>query len=119
MPWFKVDDQLHSHPKSRSAGLAAMGLWTLCGAHAMAYKTDGFVPRWFVVSFTNGSRHANQLVKAGLWEQVENDGWQFHDWADFQPSSEEIERDRNAARERQRRSRERRRNAIKEARNEV
>lgn len=26
MPWFKVDDKIHSHPKARRAGLAAMGL---------------------------------------------------------------------------------------------
>lgn len=44
MPWFKVDDQLHSHPKPRRASLAALGLWTLSGSYSMAYKLDGSHP---------------------------------------------------------------------------
>jgi hypothetical protein len=38
-------------------------------------------------------------------------GWQFHDWEHFQPSKEEIERDRAHNRERQKRFREKRREA--------
>lgn len=108
MPWFKVDDTLHSHPKPRRAGLPAMGLWGLAGSHCMAYKTDGFVPDWFVASWPNGRKLATELVKARLWEASSKDdetGWQFHDWAHFQPTSEEIEADRVYARERQRKRR--------------
>ena len=111
MPWFKVDDTLHSHPKARRAGLDAMGLWALCGAHSMQYKLDGFTPEWFVSSWRSGVRLAARLVDAGLWRPAERDGekgWEFHDWADYQPTSDEIERDREMARERQRRRRERR-----------
>lgn len=109
MPWFKVDDTLHSHPKPRKAGLAAVGLWSLAGSYAMNYKTDGFVPEWFVASWPQGRRLADLLVKHGLWEIGEKDGeagWYFHDWLHYQPSSDEIEQDRENARERQRRRRE-------------
>ena len=112
MPWFKVDDQLHSHPKPRRASLAAIGLWTMCGSYSMAYKTDGFVPEWFVASFKNGRKLAAELVDAGLWNDAIRSGevgWQFHDWSDYQPSSDEIEAEREAARERQRAFRQRRR----------
>lgn len=112
MPWFKVDDQLHSHPKPRRASLAAIGLWTMCGSYCMAYKTDGFVPEWFVGSFKNGRKLAIELVLAGLWTdaiRAGETGWQFHDWTDYQPSSDEIEAERVQARERQRAFRQRRR----------
>ena len=115
MAWFKVDDTLHGHPKVRRAGAAAAGVWVTAGAFAMAYKTDGFVPRYFVDGWgKTGTTAARQLVTVGLWEPAEKDGetgWQFHDWDDYQPSSAEIERDRDAARERQRKAREKRRRA--------
>lgn len=66
MPWFKVDDQLHSHPKPRRASLAALGLWTLSGSYSMAYKLDGFVPAWYVHGHNQGKRHAESLVRVGL-----------------------------------------------------
>lgn len=117
MPWFKVDDTLHSHPKPRKAGLAAIGLWSLAGSYAMNYKTDGFVPGWYVVGWPQGKRLSDTLVKAGLWEIGEKDGepgWFFHDWSHYQPSSAEIEADREHARERQRK----RRQKLRESREE-
>ena len=114
MPWFKVDDQLHSHPKARRPSLAAIGLWTMCGSYCMAYKTDGFVPSWFVAGFKNGPKLARELVNSGLWMNAirnSEEGYKFHDWTDWQPSSEEIEAERKAARDRQRAFRARRREA--------
>lgn len=108
MPWFKVDDTLHSHPKPRRCGLAAMGLWAVAGSHSMSYKTEGFVPDWFVSSWPKGRPLAAELVKCGLWETATKDGergWKFHDWEHYQPSADEIEADRAYARERQRRRR--------------
>jgi hypothetical protein len=78
----------------------------------MAYKTDGFVPEWFVSGFRNWKALAAELVSVGMWENAirgGESGWQFHDWTDYQPSSEEIEAEREAARERQRAYRKRRR----------
>lgn len=105
MPHFRVDDMLHSHPKARRAGVQAMGLWALCGSHCMAYKTNGFVSAWFVNGFPGSKKLAETLVSVGLWEHSENEGevgYQFHDWLDWQPSAEEIERDRERQRERSR-----------------
>lgn len=113
MSWFKTDDTLHGHPKARRAGLASIGLWTLAGSHCMAYKTDGFVPEWFAHQFPQGRKLADELVRVGLWHnaiQEGEPGYQFHDWLDYQQSSDEIERDRERNRERQREYRERLRN---------
>lgn len=114
MPHFKVDDMMHMHPKARRAGLDAVGLWTMAGSWSMAYKQDGFVPGWYVAGWPRGPKLAALLVTAGLWEMSEKDGdlgWRFHDWHDVQMSAEEIERDREHSRERQRRYREKMRKA--------
>lgn len=118
MPWFKVDDTLHSHPKPRRAGLAAMGLWSLAGSYASQYVTEGFIPEWFVSSWPSGRKYAAELVRAELWTPGERDGesgWWFHDWDHYQPSKDEVERDRESNRERQRRFREKRREAKRNA----
>ncbi len=85
----------------------------------MAYKTDGWVPAWYLESWgKTGLTAARKLVEEGLWDEVVDGpepGWRFHDWDDYQPSSDEIERDREAARVRQRRSREARRKAREDA----
>lgn len=110
MAWFKIDDTLHSHPKVRRAGAAAIGLWTASGAYSSAYKLDGFVPLDYVTTWPGGRKLAAALVTAGLWEAAES-GWRFHDWSDYQPSAEEIEAERAATRDRQRAFRQRRREA--------
>lgn len=124
MAWFKVDDLFHGHPKQKAAGRAAIGLWTACGAYSSAYKLDGFVPDTEVFSGPD-RKLADKLVEVGLWHKASEEcvcritqrragGWYFHDWSDFQPTADEVERDREAARERQRKSRERRRKSPEE-----
>ena len=118
MPWFKVDDTLHGHPKARAANLPAMGLWTLAGSYASQYTTEGFIPEWFVTSWPSGRKHATALVRTGLWREGERageSGWWFHDWEHYQMTKEEIDRDRELNRERQRRFREGRRKARESA----
>lgn len=112
MPWFRVDDKLHDHRKSRRAGLPAMGLWVLAGSWSMDHLTDGFVPkdvlpRWATLTI------AKRLVAAGLWETAEQDGetgWRFLNWEEFQPSKADVEAERTATRERVKRWREGRTN---------
>ncbi len=50
------------------------------------------------------------LVSVGLWDKGCREGepgYIFHDWLDWQPSAEEIERDRERQRERSRKFRQR------------
>lgn len=118
MPWFKVDDTLHSHPKIRRAGLASMGLWVIAGSYSSQYVTEGFVPNWFVSGQKNGHKLAAVLVAAGLWFKAERDGeqgYQFHDWSHFQMSKAEVEADKAHNRERQRKFREKRREGQRNA----
>lgn len=87
--WFKVDDKLHDHRKSRKAGRAAMGVWVLAGSWSMDNETDGFIPE-DVLSRWGTKADATRLVAAGFWNPDTHEGepgWRFHDWARFQPSA--------------------------------
>lgn len=110
MPFFNVDDQFHSHPKARKAGLAAIGLWAVAGAWSQAYKQQGFVPEYEVAAWPQGKSLARRLVSAGLWTAGEKDGeagWWFHDWLDIHQTADEIEKQRQKWRDRQRERRRR------------
>lgn len=111
MTWFKVDDTLGSHPKARAAGLAAMGLWVVAGAWSSQHLTEGFVPHWYVNSWPSGQKRAANLVQSGLWIEVDS-GFSFHQWEERNPSKEQVESERAAARERQRKHRESKRDAV-------
>ena len=66
MTWFKVDDGIHSHPKFLDVSLAAVGLWTMCGAWCSAYLTDGQITRRQVQRLGGDDTLAAELVDAGL-----------------------------------------------------
>lgn len=100
MAFFNVDDQFHGHPKARAAGLAAVGLWTVAGSWCKAYKSEGLVPEWLVTDW-RAKKAADQLVLAGLWTRTDQ-GYQFHDWGHLNDPADEIERQRELGRKRQR-----------------
>jgi hypothetical protein len=102
MVWFKVDDRFHQHPKVRTAGNAAIGLWIRCGTYCSQYETDGFVPRNVADSY--GTRvQIDKLIRAGLWVPV-NGGWQMSDYLDYNPSHQVLDQKRKVDRERKRRA---------------
>lgn len=68
MPWFKIDDKAHSHPKFLRAGNAALGLWLRCGSYSAQHITEGHVPA-VVAQLYGSAPQAAKLVKAGLWHE--------------------------------------------------
>ena len=109
MAWFKVDDKLHSHKKSARAGAEAMGLWVLAGSWCADQLTDGFIPDYMVQRIDpNGLELGSRLVRANLWERATNDGddgFQFRDWAEYQPVKGDVEAKREDAKNRMRAAR--------------
>ncbi|WP_336715368.1 hypothetical protein [Arthrobacter sp. USHLN218] len=98
IPWFKVDDQLAFNAKVVAAGNSAMGLWVRAGSWSSAQLTDGFIPAHMAIAMANAMANpcdADALVMAGLWDEVDG-GYQFHDWADFQPDAEAERKKRKA-----------------------
>lgn len=89
MAWFNADDKMHSHPKSRAAGLEAIGLWLLAGTYCTDYLTDGAVPLWFVESWPRGKQLALKLIKSGFWE-ADGEDFQFLSWGEYQRTKEQV-----------------------------
>ncbi len=101
MAWFKVDDQLAFNSKVMLAGNSAMGLWVRAGSWSSAQLTAGFIPHHMANAMANAMATAcesDALVSAGLWDEVDG-GYQFHDWADFQPDAEAEKQKRKATAE--------------------
>lgn len=101
--WFKVDDSLAFNPKVIEAGNSAIGLWVRAGAWSGQHLTNGFVPS-AVVRRLGGRHLVPRLIAAGLWHEVDG-GYQFHDWARYQPTKADALEGRAKARERKARSR--------------
>lgn len=111
MTWFAVDDSFHGHPKlaELEAGkrfAEAIALWTMAGSWCAHHLTDGHVPAAQLRKLVpfQPTPAANELVRIGLWEVAEG-GYQFRDWADYQPTREEVEARRAKSAARTRKSR--------------
>ena len=105
MPWFRVDDGFHGHPKVDMLSPAAVGIWTLCGSWSAQYLTDGRVFARTVAKFGGTDAEVQQLVHSGLWLDNGDGSYQFKDWDDYQPVKADVEAEREAARERMRKAR--------------
>lgn len=106
MPWAKFDDRFISHPKVLAAGPLAIALHMRAIVYSALHLTDGIIRRrqlnhilcWEddVEDFPEGPPRNLELVKrlvnAGLWEEApEGEGWQIHDYLDWNPSREQAQ----------------------------
>lgn len=110
--WLKLDDQRLGHDKLVAAGPMAELLDVRGMLYAAQRETDGFIPRHQLRLISYGipapSRRAAELVRVGRWsEDFDGNGWWIHDFLEYNPSHEEREAERKAARERMARVRER------------
>jgi hypothetical protein len=106
MPWFTIDDSFHSHPKTLGVSFEAIGVWTKCGAWCSEHLTDGAVPSALLRAWSVREEAVSELVSAGLWD-VDDGGYQFHDWLEYQQSRDEVQSKRAKAKERMSRARSR------------
>lgn len=90
--WFKVDDSFYSNPKTAMLSDGAAALWLRSGSWSAQQLTGGFVPARMVPMFRGSDDSVRELCDAGLWAYDEQkDGYQFHDWSDYQPDGEEVD----------------------------
>lgn len=102
MSWFKMDDQFPTHPKVMRAGPAAAWLYIAGGCYCTRHLTDGLIPRVVVPTLTILPKPyalAAVLVAENLWNE-HGDDYLVHDYLEFQPSREQVEKQREEARER-------------------
>ncbi|WP_327066780.1 hypothetical protein [Kitasatospora sp. NBC_01302] len=118
MPWFKIDDGFHCHPKVFAAGTPAIGLYVRCGSWAAQQTSDGIVPK-AVARMYGTPRMIRALIDAGMWHekghgcescpQLDANSYLIHQYLAFNPSRNSVDAERAAKTERQRRWREGRR----------
>ena len=102
MAWFRLEGRGAFHYKVLAAGNEAYGAWCRAGQWSSDQLTDGAVP--FAA--------AEQIAKADVWEKLvaarlieaTADGYQIHDFLDWNPSSEDERARRDAMREKRRES---------------
>lgn len=102
MPWVRLDDGFADHPKLEQAGPLAAWLHVAALCYCARHLTDGCIPKPKALRLTDVPRPAQRvdaLLAAGLWED-EGDHYRVHDYLEFQPSREQVEADRAAARDR-------------------
>lgn len=103
------DDGTSSNPKLIAVGAPAAWLW-FCGVlYCRRALTDGFIPKVVVPTLAIGlpspHRHAARLVDARLWHHSTKDGadgYEVHDYLDWNPTKAQVElwRDRDSNRKR-------------------
>lgn len=104
--WVKLDDNFPSNDKVLSIGADAFRLYVEGLCHCGRNLTDGFVSAPALARLW-APEQADALVDAGLWAEVDG-GYEVNDYLEFNPSREQVERERAAARDRQSRRRSRR-----------
>lgn len=110
MTWVKLDDHIATHPKLLAAGAEPAWLFVAGLGWCNQHLTDGMIPKDTVPVLSNvksPARCAARLVEAGLWIDRGKE-YEVHDFLDYQPSKAQVLSQRDAQRERQRKSRERR-----------
>jgi len=104
MSWVRLDDGYPEHPKVDRVGPLAAWLNVCAWAYCARNLTDGFVPSDRVFRLANvrqPAQLAGKLVAAKLWECVEG-GYQVHDYLAYNPSRDQVLKERAQAAERMR-----------------
>jgi hypothetical protein len=96
-----LDDGFFDHPKVARAGGDAAWLF-VCGlGYCRRYGTDGVIPKAQIGRLSDRPRPAHlaeRLVLVGLWEDVGDDDYRVHDYADWnRPQKSRSEAGRKAA----------------------
>ncbi|QCQ57575.1 hypothetical protein SEA_WARREN_42 [Microbacterium phage Warren] len=104
MTWFKVDDAFWAHPKTLALSDSALALWLRAGSYCAQQLTDGHVRREALPMLRGNEFAADDLVDSGLWHETPT-GYEFHDWAKYQPTRASVEAEREGWRARQRKAR--------------
>ncbi len=90
MPYAQLDDLFPDHPKVVGLSDAAFRVHLSGIIHCARIMTDGFVLKRLPAGWHKKAKQAvAELEAAGLWEPVA-EGWQIHDYLDWNRSRAEI-----------------------------
>jgi hypothetical protein len=108
MTWFRLDDGCTFHAKVIKAGNEAFGAWCRAGSWSSRYLTDGFLPDEVAAMIAppeiwSRLSTCGRNGEPGLVERAE-DGWQIHDYLEWNPSAVEVEKSREELSEKRRKA---------------
>jgi hypothetical protein len=98
VPWARLDDDFYDHPRTVTAGNAAVGLWARSLSYCARYLTDGFVPAEIMRQFRQPADPEDvidRLERAGMMTRSAG-GVLIPDFLDYNPSSAQVKADRAA-----------------------
>ena len=105
MAWLKIDDQYFFNRKVLRAGRDARDLHLASMAYCAGQLSDGAIDSeslpllGAMAIIPDAEASAAKLVEVGLWD-IDGDGWQIHDYLDYNPTRETVTAKRAEAKER-------------------
>lgn len=112
MPWVKIDDGFHDHPKIKLIGLDGAGLLVSLTTWSSRHLTDGVVPEQVIRDMCGHHRRFNtlltRLIKAGCLRKCPGGTtkkYRIHDYLEYNDSADVVKARRAAEREKKRRQR--------------
>lgn len=111
MPWVRLDDRFPTHRKVALLSDRAFRLYISGLCWASENLTEGKIldrELTLVTRIRGAKTAAKELQAAGLWDR-EDDGWQIHDYLDYNLSRQQVKADREANASRQQAWRDRKR----------
>jgi hypothetical protein len=97
MAWVRIHDGAMTHPKVLGLSDRAFRLWVWGLTYAQQHLTNGWLPTLAIPGAL--AKSVKDLVAAALWEAVAN-GYQVHDYLDWNDSRETVTKKRSEAKER-------------------
>ena len=111
MTWVRLDDNFPDHPKVEALSDAAFRLHVTAMCYSARLLTDGFVSASRarrLCEQPDAEALIDELVASGCWDATER-GYVIHDFTEYNPTAEQVKRDREENARRQAEFRNRRR----------
>ncbi|MFJ1695727.1 hypothetical protein ACIOHC_11335 [Streptomyces sp. NPDC088252] len=119
MPWVRLDDRFPTHRKVALLSDRAFRLYVSALCWASENLTEGRIldrELTLVARIRGPKTVAAELESAGLWDRTE-DGWEIHDYLEYNPDRARVKADRAANASRQKAFRDRKKAEREAARN--
>jgi hypothetical protein len=102
VPWVRLDESFADHPKIERVGPLAAWLHVAALCYCARHLTDGALPKakaHRLADIPDPAEHVAALLREGLWTE-DGSAYVLHDYLDYQPSRQDVEAERSAARAR-------------------
>jgi len=100
MVWAKFDDQTLNHPKFHGLSDSTKLLWFRSILYCTRYLTDGALDQRALSFLGAKENQVRSLVQAGLFDKSDEGQIAVHDFLDYQPSREQVLREREQVKQR-------------------